>query len=167
MAIIKTVKEIQHLMPKPNCLAFMSMTTTTPEAILLTDNTCAIEVDENKCKVTNIYKVGFTLFNSPGRTFLFICDASKFRDINYEGITATTPYVKGEMEKSNEQTEFVTLDKITWDFKIDEIGLYAEVGVLNKKRIYFATSRLDAKEIKKSIIKREEKKILKLEPIYA
>jgi len=153
MAVIKSVKAIECLIPKQNTLAFMSMITHTPEKALHSMAVYAVDVDNRTDKVEKLYRVAFSLFAAPGSSYLFIRDAGS-------ELTSGTPFIKanvkeGEIAKPED-----------WDFKIDEIGLYAETGLFGRKRIYFVTSHLDAKDIKAGLKKRNDKKTVVVETVY-
>ena len=153
MAIIKSAKAIECLIPKPNKLAFMSMITHTPEKALRSMAVYGVLVDMKEGKVEKIYRIAFSLFASPSTSYLFVRDAES-------DLTTGTPFIKA---KTEEGAEAKVED---WDFQNDEIGLYVNVGLFNTKRIYFVTSHLDAKEIRAGLKKKIEKKTVVVETVY-
>ena len=91
MAVIKSAKAIECLIPKPNKLAFMSMITHTPEKALHLMTVYGVKVDMNTDKVEKIYQIAFSLFASPSSYYLFI------RGVESE-LTTGTPFIKAKTE---------------------------------------------------------------------
>ena len=153
MALLKSVKAIEPLIPKPSNCPYMSMITHTPQKALLTNVVYAVEISSKENKIDKIYRVEFSIFNSPGASYLFINDKNK-------ELSSDTNFVKGKNENGKEPT----IDD--WGFEIDNIGLKINAGTINKTTIYFCTSHLDLIEIKKGLKLKENKNILVVETVY-
>ena len=154
MALIKSVKEIEHFFPKPNKEFYMSMITHTEEKVLLTNTIYAIELNEKEGKVDNIYRAAFSLFACPSSYYLFLRNAAK-------ELTAGAPFLKCDIHEGE-------IPKIEdWGFKTDELGIYIEKkDLFSCKKIYFSTSHFDVVQVRESINKKNKSNILVLETVY-
>ena len=91
-------------------------------------------VVEKSGKVNTAFKVSFATFRTDVMVFLlFQCEDMTKR----QGV-----YVSMPIERFNAR------EKNKWGFEVDDIGLYIDSTSADKERIYFATSFLDAAEVR-------------------
>lgn len=153
MAIIKSPKVLECLIPEPNDKFYMSKITHTPNDILNRSNIYGVMVNNTIHAVTSIFRVSFAILAATEKYYLFINNATKELESSTPYITAKTKVgIKPKLEE--------------WDFRKDDIGLYASVGLFGDNKIYFTTSYLDAKEIRELIKKEVEKNTLITETVY-
>ena len=153
MAVIKSVKALEPLLPKPNHCAYESMITHTPPKVLLANIIYAVEINNKENKIDSIYRVEFSLFTAPGASYLFI-------NRQEEDLSPNTPFIKGK----NKEGIDPTIED--WGFEVDNIGLHVNAGLRGEKTIYFCTSHLDAKDIRKRLKEKIKKETLITEIVY-
>lgn len=139
MALLKSIKEIESLIPKPVEDNGDDVYLHTPQEEMLKNRVYAIEVDNKENKIKGIYRVSFSVLSSITNLYLFINNYDK-------SFSSTSPYVKASRKK-----EFATED---WGFKVNELGLYIKTGRFQNPIVYFSTSILDANDIRKYLNKK-------------
>lgn len=151
MALLKSIKEIESLIPKPVENEGDGIFAYTPQEELLKNRVYAIEVDNKEKKIKGIYRVSFSVFSSKKNSYLFINNYDK-------GTSSTSPFVKSKFKK-----EITPED---WGFKVNKMGLYLKTGTFQSTTVYFSTSILDANEIRKDLNEKIKKMTVITETVY-
>lgn len=153
MATIKTIKQIECLIPKPSEHFFMSRITYVPDRIVRENVIFAFVVDSKTFEVKKSYRAVFSLFSCEETHYLFINDYTK--EINKDSYYVPAKTKDGEK---------LTIDH--WKFKVDDIGLFATTGNYSKDIIYFGTKFEDGRDIRSELKKKQLKQTITTETVY-
>ncbi len=138
MALLKSAKQLELLIPEPNEKYFMSKMTHVPQHIINENPLFAIVVSGITNRVINLYKVIFTLFSSGNSYYLFI--GNEKEELN------TSSYFISAKTEENEK-----LNINHWGFEVDDIGLHVTTHSLARDIIYFSNSIVDADELRNKL----------------
>ena len=149
MAIIKSFKEIEHLIPEPDTRLYGSNITEAPAKYVLDDPLFAFITNKDRKQIVSVLRIMFMLVKRSDKYYLMIS--------SYHG-------------QSSFYTEYLTLPsdkeikKTDWNFTVDEIGLRMDSNSYDKHTIYFGKLATDVKDIREALNK-TKKNVLKLEAV--
>ena len=154
MALVKSLDEIENLIPEPDYRLYGSNITEVSSRDVINYPLFAFTVNRKANIVVSMYRVLFMLVKRFNKFYLMVTDYYKDSENNHTGdyITLTEPKDRH-------------LEKTDWPFTIDEIGLRLDSTCYDRNMIYFGTNVEDVNEVKKMVKARKEKKIVTLEPV--